>query len=105
MSFLLKIDTGKLLDLVGMMKIHVLSNFYASRTETRPAARPNEARKKLFLKHLENTFLCIPDHLRPTLFFASYKMYFFKIYQVQKSGYYSSIWDTDVILCNFFRKK
>ena len=88
-----------------MMKIHVLSNFYASRTSTRPAARPNEARKKLLIKHLENTFLCIPDHLRPTLFFAPYKIYLFQNFlSPEIRVYYSSIWDTDVILCDFLEQ-
>ena len=47
-AFFFKIGTGKLLDLVGMIKSYVLSNFYASRTQTRPVARHNEVRKRVF---------------------------------------------------------
>ena len=73
-----------------------------TRSELRGRTRPE---KNVFYKQLENTFLCIPDHLRPTLFFPLIKLIFSKFFQVQKSGYYSSIWDTDVILCDFFRMR
>ena len=53
----------------------IFSNARFTGNETR-----SEARKKVFKKHLENTFLCIPDRLRLTLFFAPYKTYFFKIF-------------------------
>jgi len=42
-------------------------DFDVSWTSTRPVATPNVAMhgpKKVSQKHLETTFLCIPDHLR-----------------------------------------
>ena len=71
----------------------------------RPAARPNEARKKLFLNHLEKTFLCIPDHLRPTLFLPLIKFIFFKFFLSPENKMPGLFLDLghSVILCDFFR--
>ena len=41
--------------------------------------------KKGVLKTPENTFLCISDHLRPTLFFAPYKTFFFQIVSMSRN--------------------
>ena len=60
----------------------IFSNARFTGNETR-----SEARKKVFKKHLENTFLCIPDRLRLTLFFAPYKTYFFQnFYKSRNQG-------------------
>ena len=41
----------------------IFPDIYASRTLMRRVATPNDVRKKVSQKHLENTFLCISDHL------------------------------------------
>ena len=51
-----------------MMKVNAQSDCRTCRTLTRLVTRPDEVGKKVSQKHLEIIFLCIADHLRPTLF-------------------------------------